>query len=194
MRTVNWRPILAFGLAALCGVFLAVASDALQWSNASIATVGFALAALLGLLGTPLVLLPLASPSPDDHPSGSGDVRAGARRDADPFRSDELDAMSVRLTPVGPQFQIDTTLSDWTMYVDPMGRQDRQNFPTRPEGLLHIDAGLPRHEPMWVNQEQNQFDYDFQSYLRGLASSEEKFGDADDSDQEDEIPMAGGVR
>src|ERR1044071_1237842 len=61
----------AFSVAIGCGVFLAVASDTLDWSGGSVAAVGLALAALLGLLGTPLVLLPLGGPERTPHPRGS---------------------------------------------------------------------------------------------------------------------------
>jgi hypothetical protein len=194
MRIGNWRLIFAFGLAVICGVFLAVASEALHWSNASVATVGFALAALLGLLGTPLVLLPFALPSTDGGPSGPSNHGGEIGRGVRPNRNAELNAISLRLAPTGPQFQVDTSLTDWTLYVDPIGKFDRQNLPSKREGLLQIDPGSPQQEPTWVNQEQNQFDYDFRSYLRGLGSSEDGFGDTDDSDQEDEIPMASGAR
>lgn len=52
------RVVLAYVIAIACGVFVAVASNELDWSHSTTIVVGLALAALLGLLGTPLVLLP----------------------------------------------------------------------------------------------------------------------------------------
>ena len=58
---VSVRLALPFALAISAGVFLAVAGRALSWSDTTTLVVGVALAAMLGLLGVPLALLPLAS-------------------------------------------------------------------------------------------------------------------------------------
>lgn len=59
MKTHSGRLLLAlpFAVAVACGLFLSVASHALAWSDSSVLIVGMALAALLGLLGTPLLFL-----------------------------------------------------------------------------------------------------------------------------------------
>jgi len=56
-RSQKVRLALPIVVAISCGVFLSVASHSLSWSSASVFVVGMALAALLGLLGTPLLLL-----------------------------------------------------------------------------------------------------------------------------------------
>jgi hypothetical protein len=186
VQTPNLRLIFAFGLAVACGIFLAIASEALGWSNASIATVGFAMAALLGLLGTPLVLLPLAAPAQTPQRSGLVDQK-------DDWRTShiiELDSISIRLNSGGPQVQFDTDFHDWTRFVDPASRPDRLNYPHKPEGLMRIETNSSCDEPIWDNEEQNQFEYDFQSYLKDLALARDNHGDLD---QEDEVPMVGGA-
>src|SRR4051794_313786 len=55
------RVVLPVGVAVAVGVFLTVASHALDWSDTTTLVVGGAMAALLGLFGVPLVLLPIAS-------------------------------------------------------------------------------------------------------------------------------------
>src|SRR5438034_3925885 len=53
------RPRMALSLAAVVavGVFLSVASHTLDWSRTTTVVVGAALVAVLGLFGTPLILL-----------------------------------------------------------------------------------------------------------------------------------------
>lgn len=59
VRGSQVRKLIPISMAVLLGVFLAVASDALNWSGTSTLVVGCALVAVLALLGTPLMLLDL---------------------------------------------------------------------------------------------------------------------------------------
>jgi hypothetical protein len=83
MRTRRYlvRIGLPIAVAVASGIFLSIASHALNWSSASIVVVGGALAAILGLLGTPLLLLS-GAPGPsglrsDEGPSESLDLGLG---------------------------------------------------------------------------------------------------------------------
>jgi hypothetical protein len=182
----NLRIYFAFGIAVACGIFLAIAADALNWSNASVATVGFAMAALLGLLGTPLVLLPLDT-STRSRKATQPAVRADPRGPT--LSAAELDTFSFPLITSASQTELDTAFSDWTLLTDLPSRPDRLNSPSKLEGLLQIGLGSPEPEPVWANREENQFDYDFECYFANLESPEEGFAETDDLDQEDEFQM-----
>src|SRR4051794_23265128 len=54
----NRRALLALILASAVGIFVAVASHALNWSDTSTLVVGISLTAVLASLGTPLIMLP----------------------------------------------------------------------------------------------------------------------------------------
>jgi hypothetical protein len=56
-RVERVRVALPIAVAIGSGLFLSIASHSLNWSDTSVFVVGAALAALLGLLGTPLLLL-----------------------------------------------------------------------------------------------------------------------------------------
>ena len=62
---IRLRRGLAIGVAVAAGVFLAVAKHALDWSDGTVLAVGVAMAALIGFLGAPLVLLPLVPTTSD---------------------------------------------------------------------------------------------------------------------------------
>lgn len=51
------RLVFPVAVASAAGVFVGVAAPALDWSSVTVAAVGAALAAVLGLLGTPLIML-----------------------------------------------------------------------------------------------------------------------------------------
>src|SRR4051812_32018999 len=99
------RTILPIATAVAAGIFISVASHALAWSSATTWVVGAAMAALLGLFGAPLLLLPLAppvadgrSPSTDDGPLAAEGL-AATRSQTDSAGRDP--AMGRRSTAAG---------------------------------------------------------------------------------------------